>query len=615
MRAGRGCEGLVDTLFGYEAQRAAAASSEALETGLMTAAVSNDIHNAVETKVPWLQRPRNLVAVALVALLVILAWQHRWTFDDGFINFRIVKHLEAGHGPVFNSGERVEAYTSPLWLFALALADLVAPIRIEWLSTFLGIALTAAGLALAIAASRQLWSRLDDAFEMPIGALAIVATAPVWYFATSGLEGGLTFAWLGGSLWILACWAAGSRTMSRGGWVVIGLGWLVRPELVIFSLAAAVAVIATEGSHRSLLRRIAATGWAWTLPLAYEVFRMGYFATLFPNTAYAKQATGVRWGKGWLYFTQFVGNYWLWVAAVFLVVAGYLPLLASFTRRDKRPLGIVVAWLAAAFLCTLYIIRLGGDYIDARLLLPSFFAFCAPVAVTRVTSTSRALASAALAIWALITAAFLHPATPYETSFNNPRKNVVTLSDALKGPLGSVRSNLIHAGFTFNGQAISAARNPDLPPRTAALSGIGILGYALGTDAYVFDLGGLADPVAAHFELPSRGLPGHEKFDPPPWSEARLLAPGTYAAPSLFNDSGVAIRPLILPTTGRAFKLQVDQARAALQCGDLRKLQQSFQGHLGLGRFMTNIIHSFSYAGITVPPDPAEAEEKFCGST
>ena len=32
-------------------------------------------------------------------LFAIMIWQRRWTSDDGFINFRVVGNILAGHGP------------------------------------------------------------------------------------------------------------------------------------------------------------------------------------------------------------------------------------------------------------------------------------------------------------------------------------------------------------------------------------------------------------------------------------------------------------------------------------------------------------------------------------
>jgi len=49
-------------------------------------------------------------------------WRQRWIADDGLIEARVVRQILAGHGPVFNPGERVEANTSALWTWLLAAA-------------------------------------------------------------------------------------------------------------------------------------------------------------------------------------------------------------------------------------------------------------------------------------------------------------------------------------------------------------------------------------------------------------------------------------------------------------------------------------------------------------
>ncbi|HEU5305922.1 MAG TPA: hypothetical protein VFW97_01260, partial [Acidimicrobiia bacterium] len=83
-------------------------------------------------------RARRIVTVAILlvpaVLVVWMGWRHRWTADDGFINLRIVRHIVDGHGPVFNTGQRVEVGTSPLWLAVLSALDLVMPFRLEWIA-------------------------------------------------------------------------------------------------------------------------------------------------------------------------------------------------------------------------------------------------------------------------------------------------------------------------------------------------------------------------------------------------------------------------------------------------------------------------------------------------
>ena len=81
------------------------------------------------------------LVVAPVALLVIMAWNMRWMSDDGFIHLRVADQLLHGNGPVFNAGERVEASTSPLWVFLLAATRLAAPLlSLEWIAVLSGIA-------------------------------------------------------------------------------------------------------------------------------------------------------------------------------------------------------------------------------------------------------------------------------------------------------------------------------------------------------------------------------------------------------------------------------------------------------------------------------------------
>ncbi|MEO0079500.1 MAG: hypothetical protein ABIK44_02330, partial [candidate division WOR-3 bacterium] len=60
-----------------------------------------------------------LVATVLVARVLGLYIRH--IYDDAFITFRYAKNLAAGHGFVFNVGERVLGTTAPLWGLVLAL--------------------------------------------------------------------------------------------------------------------------------------------------------------------------------------------------------------------------------------------------------------------------------------------------------------------------------------------------------------------------------------------------------------------------------------------------------------------------------------------------------------
>src|SRR6478609_9005528 len=99
-----------------------------------------------------------LVLLTPIVAIVIVAWTRRWIEEDAFLNFRVVDQIRAGHGPVFNIGERVEITTSTLWLAMLTVARTVLPfVKIEHLSIAGGLLLTGLGLWWAERGAGVLW--------------------------------------------------------------------------------------------------------------------------------------------------------------------------------------------------------------------------------------------------------------------------------------------------------------------------------------------------------------------------------------------------------------------------------------------------------------------------
>ncbi len=105
-------------------------------------------------------------------------WAHRKVVDDGFIYFRTVNQITGGHGPVFNVGERVESFTSPLWVALLSVADVVTPVRLEWLAVSIGLVGSVVGLGLAMAGARHAAEhhRTDDTAPIRVEHPALRAT-------------------------------------------------------------------------------------------------------------------------------------------------------------------------------------------------------------------------------------------------------------------------------------------------------------------------------------------------------------------------------------------------------------------------------------------------------
>ena len=97
----------------------------------------------------WRSHAEWLLVIAPVALFGWLCWHFRVMVDDGYIYLHVVQQIIAGHGPVYNVGQRVEVFTGPLWTFLLVPAVLVSPASMETTSLVLGDVCAMAGLVFA----------------------------------------------------------------------------------------------------------------------------------------------------------------------------------------------------------------------------------------------------------------------------------------------------------------------------------------------------------------------------------------------------------------------------------------------------------------------------------
>src|SRR5262249_52932699 len=146
-------------------------------------------------------------------------------------------------------GQRVEVFTSTLWLGMLLVARSVLPfVHIEYLSIAGGLVLTGLGLWWAERGAAALWDRVPVRTFVPLGAVVVAVIPASWDWATSGLENGLSVAWLGALMLVLARFPRRGdappsvrRAVATG--VLVGLGPLVRPDLTIVSIVVGVALL------------------------------------------------------------------------------------------------------------------------------------------------------------------------------------------------------------------------------------------------------------------------------------------------------------------------------------------------------------------------------------
>ncbi|WP_218156778.1 hypothetical protein [Amycolatopsis saalfeldensis] len=550
-----------------------------------------------------------------MVLIAILGYLTRWICDDGLIFTRAVEQILAGNGPVYNLGERAETSTSALWQWLLALAGFVFrqpdTSTISWI---LGLALTAGGFGLAVDGARRLHSGRSGALLLPFGILVLLGLRPVWEYATSGLETGLN------TFWMAVCWWLLVRLRENGSSravvctaFTIGLGPLVRPDQ---ALVAAVFLVALWLTVRPAWRlTLAAAGAAAALPVGYEIFRMGFYGILVPMPALTKNAGESLWGRGFAYLADFADPYFLWLP---LALATVLPVVLFRRLPARRDLVVAFAPVAAGLLHLVYVVKVGGDYMHARMLLPALFLLLLPILVI---PRSRRLGAVTMviALWAALSAGFLRYPAPdgsvrpidderaYYAAWTG-RPNPTDSGDyvpKLQGLGNAVRAasgqrSLIYQGV--DNRILTTPLRAGLPEQVMVVGVyLGTAGMLAPEQVGIVDFWGLANPIGARLDFPTR-KPGHSK----PLSNAWLLADYADPAAPVLPPGNFAIKSDVTPA-------EVAAARHALSCGDLAEIQRSAREPMSFGRFWRNLTGAWHRTQVTVPPDPFEAERKFCG--
>ncbi|MEU7630127.1 flagellar motor control protein ZomB [Nocardia sp. NPDC049220] len=601
-----------------------------------------------------------------VALFAVGGWQRRWIADDGLIVLRTVRNLLAGNGPVFNEGERVETNTSTAWTYLVWFFSWLTQARLEYV--VLGVALTVslAAVVFAMLGSSRLWGGTWSGVLLPAGVLVYIALPPARDYVTSGLESGLVICWIGLLWWQLMRWSQAKSVRLPGllGLVFLaGLAPLIRPEMTLVGALALLMIFLApmpENRLRPIVLRAVIVAVAGLVPLGYQIWRMGYYGLPYPNTAVAKDAGGAKWGQGFTYLWNLVGPYFLWVPLLVLLIAG---VVAARARADRRPAGaghraprdemparsvyrirvwlrspgaVVTLMLVSGFLLTVYALRVGGDFMHGRMLLPQLFLLLLPVAVIPIRLPEGGLRavpagdwSFAVLLFALVGTAgwalFAANTTAIKTGtkitstgivdervyyvLNTGHNHPILAEDYLDYP--RIRPMVDDIAATPNGGLL--LNSPSFmfwyiapPPQPIPAGGAGHTVYFLNLgmtsmnvplNVHVIDQMGLAYPLAAHTDRLVDGRIGHDKSLYPDW---------------VIVDTGMVDKKPWMPWY--LDEKWVAQARVAMSCPDTQALMISYRDPLTFNRFRHNLRNALRFAEYRMDRVP-KYELQRCGLT
>ena len=335
--------------------------------------------------------------------------------EDAYITFRFAEHWARGLGPVYNPGERVFGFTSPVWTAWLALGALLG------IDTFAWARLWGFGLSLV---ALVLFTRLLDCTVSRTAAwlfaVFFAVFAPFSAHAVLGMETSLVVA-------ALAAAATAIEARSPGAGPLLALLALTRPEGT--ALAALLALRAAPRAR-----------WIGAVLVAVALGALAlYYGNPVPQSVLAKAGTyglGVRvasllWLEGFV--PAFLAQRWqtlleaqhLFAMSALTAPAAVLGLAALFRARPWPAIGLIAA---GGLLVLAGYVVLGVPYFGWYFVLPlTGWAIAVAAGLPRVVRSR--LVWAALAVYVLSDAGYL--ARLYEGRNQTEARLFVSAADRL----------------------------------------------------------------------------------------------------------------------------------------------------------------------------------------
>jgi arabinofuranosyltransferase len=431
--------------------------------------------------ISWRSALRFVITLAVTTVAYWEATYIAWVGDDAAITLRTVMNFVYGYGPVYNVGERVQAFTHPLWFLLVSLATYLYPHVLQ--VTF------AISIGLSVLFMFLLTQGICTTWLSSLLAASILLMCKSYVdFSASGLENPLSNLLL--LLFVLAahrCLKVKSTSSLGMVAFVASLLYLTRADLIVLVAPLGGFLLLHVKPPRGQLLKAACI--AATPVVGWTIFSIVYYGFPFPNTAYAKLGTGTTiWEntiQGWRYLQE---SFSVDPVTLMTVLAGGIAGIIS--AGPNRMLGVGV------LLYLLYILRISGDFMSGRFLV-------APLVVSIIILARKPRAFSFVGIGlALCGAVNIRPAILEQRATFSWDKNGIADERRIYWPARSLgRMQSSHHIPDFNKRWISFE-----PQRMGTLSktcgGLGYTGLEGGPQLHIIDICGLSDPLLAR--LPSR---------------------------------------------------------------------------------------------------------------
>jgi len=293
-----------------------------------------------------------------------------WVAEDAYISFRVIENLFDGYGLVYNPGERIEAFTHPLWaLILIVIRGIGIPLHTG--SIVVGGGLVLLGLALLIYDKNQ-----NNRLTFPFAALSLIVISGFRDFATGGMEFSLVF-----FLLVLFFGTLDRKRLTEEPALfasLLSMLYLARPEFglalawysLFFAGSVTRKVLAREIGGLAAFRLLFRWGfWIVLIAGSYHLFRFLYYGDVFANTYYAKAGLSSYYSQGFKYLLYTAE----WAPSLILLVILLKITVWSLYKRRYMTREDLIDFMrdsGITLVLILYVVRVGGDFMAFRFLLP-----------------------------------------------------------------------------------------------------------------------------------------------------------------------------------------------------------------------------------------------------
>jgi hypothetical protein len=473
-----------------------------LKTGSQTSRFVISLVSMLSSRLLWI-----FVLACAVPLVFAVYTQHGW--EDFYITFRASRNLATGQGLVFNVGDRLHTFTSPIQALLLALSSLLTGNGSEQAALWLYRTLSILAFGLTAALLFNTTVRLRYPVFASLALVGWLATdAKSVDFTINGME--TAFLLLGFAYLFWAMFGASTRV-----WQHLGLAWgslmWTRPDSFIYIGLFTGAVFLfnqpfvtgrSRGEWLQIFVRAIAVAVLMYLP--WLVFAWVYYGSPVPHTVVAKSIIfGPRTLVGLWHFLRH-SHHWLWAFG-----APFMPVDAEFGGWPASIwLAAQIAAVACAFAWILPGLRtetkaasftlLGSLFYLSRITIFSWYV-CLPALLGFITLSG--LLAQALSVSRKI-------ASPTAASFLRFSSLVVLLMTLLVGgwlTVQSAKQLKLQQAIIENGtrREIGLWLHEHAAPGDAVLlESLGYIGYFSGLKTY--DIPGLSSRKVV--ELERRGV-------------------------------------------------------------------------------------------------------------